>query len=766
MPGTSITVNADMVINALWEYDFVQVSFLANGGSGSMSPVLVIRGSYYTVPSCQFTAPTGKQFYGWEVNGEYTAFAGTTVTITKESVFKAVWQNALPEYYTVTFDADGGSGTMPSLQVHRGDELVLPECAFTPPTDKLFAYWKPSNSTIGVHPGEKIKVNSDVNVRAVWKSYPYYRVNFIDAKGDVPPTQHIMEGKCAEEPTVSAAGYVYEGWYTEMEHIHLFDFSTKIYHDTTLYGKWELQVKKVALTNLQEPRYGDPIRSRIDNLERTQCEVTGFQWYEFDLDGKTPCTVPGLFEKDKKYMAVIMLTAREGYAFADEPISQFSSFAIDGSLSKVAFAYQVDFKTFRIETVVMPALDAYPRTMTFLRDPPQMEGPYVQYETPYKEAFTLPECTFTPPEGMAFAGWDAGLPGDVIYPEYDMLIQAVWIPADAETIRVDFVTWLDTAIPSQIIEVGTCPAKPAKPFRVEHAFTGWYIDSACTMEYDFETPLYSDTTLFAGWEPRSIGDNGWQRIDGMSFWYEDGIRQGTYDDPNGVLGDGIVRGREIYDPGSDAWYWLDAESDGAMARNKEVWMPYIIQGDGDPYGKWVRYDEEGHMIKGWYTNEYGTYYYDPGTGAMARGLVFIDGMYCAFDEVTGIGLDGVFLGDYWYEKGVRQGTLNDANGVMGDGTIRGREIFDPASNAWYWLDAVYDGAVAKDKEVWMPYLYQGEMPGSTEGKWVRYDHEGHMVKGWYLGSYFYDRDIGAMAKGRKVIDGIEYEFDEVTGQLK
>ncbi|MBR2810273.1 MAG: carbohydrate-binding domain-containing protein, partial [Solobacterium sp.] len=90
MPGTSITVNADMVINALWEYDFVQVSFLANGGSGSMSPVLVIRGSYYTVPSCQFTAPTGKQFYGWEVNGEYTAFAGTTVTITKESVFKAV----------------------------------------------------------------------------------------------------------------------------------------------------------------------------------------------------------------------------------------------------------------------------------------------------------------------------------------------------------------------------------------------------------------------------------------------------------------------------------------------------------------------------------------------------------------------------------------------------------------------------------------------------------------------------------------------------
>ena len=28
-------------------------------------------------------------------------------------------------------------------------------------------------------------------------------------------------------------------------------------------------------------------------------------------------------------------------------------------------------------------------------------------------------------------------------------------------------------------------------------------------------------------------------------------------------------------------------------------------------GKWVRYDENGKMVKGWNTNENGTYYFDP-----------------------------------------------------------------------------------------------------------------------------------------------------------
>ena len=168
-------------------------------------------------------------------------------------------------------------------------------------------------------------------------------------------------------------------------------------------------------------------------------------------------------------------------------------------------------------------------------------------------------------------------------------------------------------------------------------------------------------------------DLAWNDVEGKSYWYENDIKQGTYFDSHAVLGDGTVRGREIYDGGSDGWYWLDAIYDGAKAIGKEVWMPYIYQNEeewdetkmgeisyeSDPgmadcvfdamknkRGKWVRYDENGAMLKGWvkiegkladlYPDQAGnTYYYDTRTGLMAKGEVTIDGEKRYFDEVSG-----------------------------------------------------------------------------------------------------------------------------------
>ena len=111
---------------------------------------------------------------------------------------------------------------------------------------------------------------------------------------------------------------------------------------------------------------------------------------------------------------------------------------------------------------------------------------------------------------------------------------------------------------------------------------------------------------------------GWKTVNGKKYWYENGVKQGT-----------TGRGKEIYDPDSDAWYWLDANQGGAKAVNKDVYQ----ESDG---GKWVRYDANGQMIKGWNTNENGTYYFDPITGAMAHGTVEINDKTCHFDEATGI----------------------------------------------------------------------------------------------------------------------------------
>ncbi len=173
--------------------------------------------------------------------------------------------------------------------------------------------------------------------------------------------------------------------------------------------------------------------------------------------------------------------------------------------------------------------------------------------------------------------------------------------------------------------------------------------------------------------------------------------------------------------------------------------------------------------------------------------------------------------NFWYENGVRQGDEKDAKNFSYDGSVRGREIYDPVTNGWYWLDVIYGGAKASNKEVFMPYIYQTEADhlddenwintfaqfsnrttpdvvdfsaqiakaikahgGKGAGKWVRYDSTGKMIKGWYTvtgsdsalypkqvgNTYYYDHQTGLMAKGLTTINGEQHYFDEVTGALK
>lgn len=252
-------------------------------------------------------------------------------------------------------------------------------------------------------------------------------------------------------------------------------------------------------------------------------------------------------------------------------------------------------------------------------------------------------------------------------------------------------------------------------------------------------------------------ENGWEVIGENWYWYENGVRQGTEG-----------RGKEIFDPGTNAWYWLDAVDNGKKAVSKDVYQESQADDAGN-VGKWVRYDEDGHMIKGWDENQNGRYYFDLIYGTMAKGNVTIDGVSYTFDTVTGIlqsggsqGVDANTFGwvtidgiEYWYENGVRQGTEG-----------RGKEIYDPGTDAWYWLDAIDNGKKAVSKDV---YQESKADDAGNIGKWVRYDAEGHMIKGWDTnerGTYYFDPVYGTMAKGRKEIDGKAYYFNMDTGIME
>ena len=229
---------------------------------------------------------------------------------------------------------------------------------------------------------------------------------------------------------------------------------------------------------------------------------------------------------------------------------------------------------------------------------------------------------------------------------------------------------------------------------------------------------------------------------------------------------------------------------------------YIVN---EPYGKFPDFHSvsEDIILEGWYLEPtYQTRITESDIYAGDDIVLYAKSMYTK-ERDTGF-IKGEDSKYYWYEGRVKQGTYDDPKGVIGDGTVRGREIFDPESDGWYWLDACYGGAKACNKEVWMPYIYQNEKnwddaeieanannSGSMKqqvieyinkgyGKWVRYDSFGKMIKGWYTvdgddediyptqvgNTYYYDYQTGLMAKGWQTIDGVEYYFDETTGVLQ
>ena len=183
-----------------------------------------------------------------------------------------------------------------------------------------------------------------------------------------------------------------------------------------------------------------------------------------------------------------------------------------------------------------------------------------------------------------------------------------------------------------------------------------HLTEAAAWETEYKITITSDnyadavTTAvspiaYTGFKDETGSEVSFKVIDGKLYWFEERLKQGVYGDPKNVWDtqyEQIKRGREIYDPKTNAWYWLDCIYTGAKATDKEVWMPYVFQGDDDPEGKWVRYDKYGAMIKGWYANDNGVCYYDLITGAMLKGIQEINGRRYQLDEKTGSASRKVF----------------------------------------------------------------------------------------------------------------------------
>lgn len=152
------------------------VTFEANGGTGTM-PEQKVQSEAETMPfylpSNNFTAPEGMEFAYWTVSGfEGEYLPGDVVNISSDITVTANWRET-GEYYFVTFNPNGGSGTMDSvlLETPSLGEVVyydVPDCEYTAPTGMVFSHWILEGTEEEYYPGDTLEVSTNVVLVAQW----------------------------------------------------------------------------------------------------------------------------------------------------------------------------------------------------------------------------------------------------------------------------------------------------------------------------------------------------------------------------------------------------------------------------------------------------------------------------------------------------------------------------------------------------------------------------------------------------------------------
>ncbi|SDD96799.1 leucine-rich repeat domain-containing protein, partial [Peptococcus niger] len=172
------TINADTTIYAKWTQNVpptpvtYTLTASVDGGHGSVSPTSKTVNKDERV-TLTFAPDTGYEIDTVTVNGTAVGVMSNVLDITMNEnktvivKFKAVGTPPIGIPVTITFDKNGGTGSMANVTVNKGEAYKLPICAFTAPNGKKFKAWEVNGTEKNV--GDSIKVNANTTVKAIWK---------------------------------------------------------------------------------------------------------------------------------------------------------------------------------------------------------------------------------------------------------------------------------------------------------------------------------------------------------------------------------------------------------------------------------------------------------------------------------------------------------------------------------------------------------------------------------------------------------------------
>ena len=539
MPANNVTAQATYKDIPVVTYT---VSFDANGGSGTMTPATGVSGDY-VLPVCGFTAPNGKQFKAWSVGG-VEKDAGATINVTANTTVTAIWENIPVVTYTVSFAANGGTGTMADATGISG-EYTLPANGFTAPDGMQFKAWMVGGSEKAV--GDKITVTANTTVTAIWENIPvtYYTVTFDSAGGSAVTAQTIEAGQKATKPAdPTKAGYDFKGWTLNGS---TYDFNSAVNGDITLVATWEQQ-----------------------QVVPTVYTVT------FDSNGGSAVTAQNIEAGQKATKPADPTKA--GYDFKGWTLNgsayDFNT-AVNGDITLVATWEQQQV----VPTTYTVSFVANGGTGT-MADVTGITGEY-----------TLPANGFTAPDGKQFKAWSVGgvekAVGDKITVTADTTVTAVWENIPITTYTVTFNANGGSVTPANATTEadGKLATLPTPTRSGSYTFKGWYTASSGGTQVTVDKVYTEDTTIYAQWNyTGSTGGGGgvskytvkFETNAGTTVANKSVTRNAKLDEPTAPTKEGFK---------FDGWY-TDKELTTAYDFDTKVTKSFTL------YAKWTEIEKE------------------------------------------------------------------------------------------------------------------------------------------------------------------------------
>ena len=373
----------------------------------------------------------------------------------------------------ITFDGNGGSGSMGPVTVKAGTNYILPECGFTAPTDQEFKAWEISGTEYKV--GDTYTVSGDTEIKALWEN------------SVITPTTYTVtvsndgKGTGTATPSTAAAGTM----------ISLTATPNKGYH----FKEWEVISGGVTIKD-------DKFLMPNDNVE-----------------------VRAIFEKDAPTEYTIIVTSGGNGTASASPAKAVAGAEITLSATPDK-GYHL--KEWQVES---PAgLVITNNKFTMPNDNVEVKAIFEEDAPPAPTEFTITvktdgngtvsashakavagmeiTLTATPNKGYHFKEWEVISGGVTIennkftMPDGNVEVKAIFeedVPAPTEFIVTFDGNGGTPSVGSMTTTNQKLPSLPSASRSGSYSFDGWYTKKSGGTKITTDTVFHADTAVYAHW---------------------------------------------------------------------------------------------------------------------------------------------------------------------------------------------------------------------------------------------------------------------------